>query len=300
MTRFGLRARAAVAALSAMLTLCAPALAEPTAADKETARSLMDEADKTVDAKDSAAALKNYLAADAIMNVPTTAIEVARTEIALGQLVEARETALRIGRMPKGKREPAAFSKARAEADAMTSDLAARIPSLEIRIEGLPPGARAHVTIDGAAVPDATLGLPRKTNPGGHVLVATAPGFAEVKQSVTLAEKQELPVVLTFGAAASPAASAGQSAAAAGPPADEHPAGGRSPLVYVGFGAGAVGIAVGAVTGVLSLSKASSAKSKCRADGSCPTTAQGDIDASKTFAVVSDVGFGVGIAGVAL
>jgi hypothetical protein len=60
---------------------------------------------------------------------------------------------------------------------------------------------------------------------------------------------------------------------------------------------GAAGIAVGSVTGLMSLSKASSAKDRC--DGNtCPTSAEDDAEASKTLATVSNVGFGVGLVGI--
>jgi hypothetical protein len=281
--------------VSTLVLASAPrtASADPTAADKETARALMDEADKKFEAKDFAGALKGYLAADALMNVPTTAIEVAHAQIASGQLVEARETTIRISRMPKGAKEPAAFTKARAEADALGADLAGRIPSIKITVEGLSAGAAASVTVDGAEVPDAALGLPRKIDPGVHVVAASSPGVAPVRKSITVAERQELPVVLTFGAAAAGETRSGAEATIGSSKS-------RSIVPWIAFGAGAVGLGVGVVTGIVSLSKASSAKALCPTDVTCKPAAQPDIDSSKTFALVSDVGFGVAIAGAAV
>src|SRR5262249_1001249 len=66
-----------------------PAYAEPSAADRETARSLMNEGDAKFDAKNYAQALKAYQGAHAIMGLPSTGYAVARTQAALGQLVEA-------------------------------------------------------------------------------------------------------------------------------------------------------------------------------------------------------------------
>ena len=70
-----------------------------------------------------------------------------------------------------------------------------------------------------------------------------------------------------------------------------------SPLVYVGFGVGAAGLAVGSVTGILSLSKASRAKDHCE-DNACREAARDDIDGSKTLANVSNVAFAVGVVGI--
>ena len=72
------------------------ARAEPTAGDKETARSLMDEGDRKFAAKDFKGALDAYQGAHAIMGVPTTGIEVAKAQEALGLLVEARDTLLAV------------------------------------------------------------------------------------------------------------------------------------------------------------------------------------------------------------
>lgn len=55
----------------------------------------------------------------------------------------------------------------------------------------------------------------------------------------------------------------------------------------------------GGVAGGLSLSKASVAKGMC-ADDECPASAQPKIDSAMLLANVSNVGFGVGLAGVVL
>ncbi|MGH7436804.1 MAG: hypothetical protein ACRENE_14110, partial [Polyangiaceae bacterium] len=62
---------------------------------------------------------------------------------------------------------------------------------------------------------------------------------------------------------------------------------------------GGVGVAVGTIFGVLAMG------AKSTLDGECgPTkkacTKQSDIDALNTDAVVSDVGFGIGVAGLAI
>src|ERR1700683_2568222 len=92
--------------------------AEPTASEKETARTMMDEGHARRDAGDHKAALAQFLGADAIMHVPTTGVEVGREQIALGLLVEARDTLERIMRTPAVPGEPEAFGLARRTADA--------------------------------------------------------------------------------------------------------------------------------------------------------------------------------------
>ena len=62
---------------------------------------------------------------------------------------------------------------------------------------------------------------------------------------------------------------------------------------------GGVGLVVGSVFGILALGTKSTLDSKCISK-TCPPDQQSNIDSLSTKATVSTVGFGVGIAGVAL
>src|SRR6185503_5020492 len=156
----------AAAVLAVALLAPASSLAEPTAAEKETARKLMDYGDRMVEQKDLGGALKAYRLADGIMGVPTTGIEVANTEYTLGHLVEALEAAGKVIEFPKKPNEPNAFAQARREAEELAGKIALRIPTLRITVQGPPPGAPVEVAIDGERVPADALGAPRKVNPG--------------------------------------------------------------------------------------------------------------------------------------
>jgi len=72
----------------------------------------------------------------------------------------------------------------------------------------------------------------------------------------------------------------------------------RAPA-YVALGAGGVGIAVGAVAGVLALSQAADVQSRCEGDR-CLRTDAASKDAAYAKGWVSTVGFGVGAVGVAV
>jgi hypothetical protein len=93
----------ALALATCVLGTSAIALAEPTAAERETARGLMTQGRSQRDAKDYRAALQSFQAADAIMRVPTTGYEVAKTLELMGQLVEARDTLVRTLRIPSSR-----------------------------------------------------------------------------------------------------------------------------------------------------------------------------------------------------
>jgi hypothetical protein len=291
--------------LAAALGISAVASAEPTAADRETARGLMTEARTAREKGDTKAALKAFLGADAIMHVPTTGLEVAKAQMALGLLVEARETALRVTRIAEKPGDPPPFKQARDAAAAMNDDLGSRIPSLTVTVKNVPDGATADVTIDDAPIPTEGLGQPRKLDPGHHVVVAKA-GGVDAKQEIDLAEKdqKQLAVELPAGGAAV-ATTGGAAATTETPPEPEHAAttksGGSKVLMFGGFGLAGAGVVVGAITGFLSMSKTSSIKSS----GGCAGTVCGpqeyqDISSAKSMATLSTVSFIVAGAGAAL
>jgi hypothetical protein len=278
--------------VAAALTLSAIASAEPSAADKETARALMTAGRQDRTKGDLQAALKAFAAADAIMRVPTTGMEVARSQVALGLLVEAHDTALQVMRLPVLAREPAPFRAARDAAASLSEELLTRIPSLTVTVKNVPEGATATVTIDGASVSTEALDAPRKLNPGHHVVTAKA-GSAERKQDVELAEQETKSVAIEL-----PAPEPGQATndESATPAPREEPAAGRSStskaLIVGGFGVGGVGLIVGSITGVLSLAKTSSIKGSPACAGSvCNPSEDGDLSSARTMATVSTVSF---------
>src|SRR4051794_24085519 len=84
--------------------------AEPSGAEKETARGMMHDGYVRAQSGDLEAALKAYRGADAIMKVPTTGVAVVRTLAAMGRLLEARERALAVVRSPVAPDESEAFA----------------------------------------------------------------------------------------------------------------------------------------------------------------------------------------------
>ena len=273
--------------------------ADPTAADRETARNLLKEGDRMFAEKDLAGALRAYTGADALMHVPTTGVEVAKAQAALGQLVEARDTCLRVNRQPAAASEPEPMKKARRACDELARDAERRIPSVTLQVKP----ATANVTLDGQAVPAEVLGLPRKLDPGVHKLTLSAPGFLDEAQDLTLVEGDAKTTVIELTALPDDDPrdrlpkfdGPTKLAPVAAPPAPK--AASVPAWAWVGFGVGVVGLGLGAATGILSLSAASDAKALC-AGNVCPPSAQSNIDSSVLLANVSNVSFAVGAAGV--
>lgn len=304
------RARGALtgALALALLTCPPPAHAQfadepsegPTAADKETARNLMDLGRTKYAEGDYEAALDAFRGADKIMGVTSTGLWMGKSLNALGRLVEARDKLLEVARIPPGDNESPVLREAREEAAALQLDVADRIPELELVIEGLVEPARPTITIGQSEVPLSTIHLPRKVDPGRHTIVATAPGHFDLKLEITVAERERQKVTLLFKTNGEPITPPEPDPVAGPDRGDE----GMSGWVVTGIVAGSVGAAgliLGAVTGGLSLSKASSAKENC-VDGLCPADPdkESDRDASVTLAHVSTTGFVIGGVGAAV
>jgi hypothetical protein len=273
------------------------ALAEPTAAEKETARGHMAEGRSRRAESDLRGALASFLAADAIMHVPTTAFEVARTQASIGQLVEARETIRRILRLPAHADDPAPFAEARANAERLDGEIASRIPSIRIELRGGAPSHRVTMELDGIPIPSAALAEPLQTNPGHHVVVARD-GDATARSETDVAEGQHRVLVIAAPDPATPPAIAPRPAPVrSAPAAKSTPLPARSPLVYLGFSLAAAGASIGTVGGILSLGATSRARDRCE-DTRCSPLATDDLDTARTTATIANIGFTVAGAGL--
>ena len=288
--------RPALVAL-AVLFVSGLALAEPTAADKETARTLMAEARQKRDANDLKAALRSFQAADAIMHVPTTAYEVAKTESMLGMLVEARDLALTTARSAVKPGEPPPFAEARAASQKLADELEARIPSIRVVVKN---AENATVTIDGEVLPSVAIGLPRRLDPGSHAVIAKS-GSSERRINVQVLEREAKEVPIDFYepqplVTPNPTTTTNEtttSTPTTSPSADT--GGHKSPWLAIGItglAVGGVSVAIGAVTGTMSLSQTNDIiKNQCGGGTNCPTSAQSSINSARTLATVSDITF---------
>jgi len=178
--------------------LATPALADaPDEAAKERARELMAKGRQARAGADLAAALRSFSEADAIMRVPTTGLELAKTLRDLGRLVEAAAAVERVEALPENAAEPEVFASARRAAKDMKLELEARIPSL--RVTCSPSDASAtRVTLDGKPVDAAQAALGLRVDPGRHVTTAARSGAVQ-QRVVQLAESGAADVVFDFG-----------------------------------------------------------------------------------------------------
>jgi hypothetical protein len=288
-----------------LCTFWAPAIRAQTEEERKSARDLMDQGDERVEQKDYAAALTLYRAAHDIMHVPTTGIEVARALVSLGKLVEGREAALDVLRLPETTNEPKPFAIARVAADQLVRDLTQEIPTLRVVLG--PPGAvpQASLRIDGVSCPHA-LNVPYALNPDTHLVQVSAPGFQPIELRVVLARSERESLRIDLQPQAAPPAPprpvprleshpVPQPPLAAEP---AEPAPKRSPtwVTWTGLGLVGSGLVTGTVAGIIALDRVEAARRYCNGN-QCPPAARPDREAAINAGIVSNVGWAVAGAG---
>lgn len=307
-----------VPALLVVLALSSTAAADdPADADRATARALTLEGYNALDRKDYATAADRFRRADSLYHVPTVALGLANAEIGIGKLVNALATYSRIVREGVPPGSPPAFTRAVNDARKALDALNPRIPSVIITVRG---SADARVTIDGAEVPAAALGVKRPVDPGAHVVRATAAGFTASEVTLTLLEGKAEAVTLELKlerpepAAVPPAAVPPPPPVALPPPppiavalpppitslppaAAERGPSGQKVLGLVALGVGAAGLGVGAIAGGLAIGKHASLVETCVAGRCKPSqkaAVQPNVDAYHALGAVSTAGFVAG------
>jgi len=157
------------------------------------------------------------------------------------------------------------------------------------------------VTIDGAPAADRLAGTPFVLDPGDHEFTFEVAGEPPlVRHFVLLEGEQKRREEVIIGA---PPPSVGPPP---GPDAlAERPHGKPMPmrrvLAVVSGGVGVAGIATGAISGELAISRVAASKLNCPFDGTmdrCSATGVSDMNQAKTFALASDISFGVGALGL--
>jgi len=256
----------------------------PTAADRATARRLMTEGRNLRHDENLEGALEKFKAAEALVAVPTTGLEVARTQAELGLLVEALDSCARVLRHPETDGEPKPFGEARAKARELRAALQPRTPMLRFVFPTNADTSLVQLRVDDITIPKEAYSTPRLVNPGLHEVVLID-GQHQHKVVVVVAEKESRDVTLVLSKSPTKPKP---------PPVEEGP----GPWAWAGFTTAAVGGAVGTVAGVLAWSE------RRKLDDECPnhvcTDGSERLDRSYGYANVSTYAFIVGGIGAAV
>ncbi|MGK3992033.1 hypothetical protein [Sorangium sp. So ce1024] len=203
---------------------------------------------------------------------------------------------------------------ARAERDRLSP----RVPRLAL---ALPPGAPAGTVVkrDGNTLGAAALGVALPVDPGEHRVSTQTPGGPVWEQRITIAEGETKTLTLEIkeappidAPATTPVPAPTPPAPAPQPPPPPPPAppepapppAGRRTAMYVAGGVGAAGVVVGGLMGALVLGKKSIVDQHCGSaigasdEKACDATGIDAANSGNTMALVSTIGFGVGLAGL--
>ena len=195
---------------------------------------------------------------------------------------------------------PPPWVKAVADAKAEISPITPRLPWMTITVSG---PAHPKVTIDGAPIAEASLGVKRPADPGRHEIRAMASGYYTAKKSISLKEGESINIAFELEDAPPDAA-----------PKDEEETGKvmvanvvdpvwRKPVTIGAFALGGAGIVVGSITGILAMTKHNALANSCPG-GRCPGPQEARLNNYHTLGLISTIGFvagGVGAgAGVVL
>lgn len=186
------------------------------------------------------------------------------------------------------------------EAEHRANALKAELSYLTIRVAE--PVAGMQVTRNGQLVATGSFGAKIPVDPGRFAIEASAPGYVSVRQVVTVGLRGDHQVVelpqLQPVASPEPAAKPPGSAPADAPHAR---ASGSNAAAWAAGGVGVAGLAVGGVFGAMALSSDASARRACgERTTECPSRAIEKAETRDSQALISTVGVGVGLAGLAV
>jgi PEGA domain len=274
------------------LSLSWPAWAEPSEADRATARALAFEGHEALTKKDYATAADRFGRADALVHAPTLVVDWARALQGLGRFVEAHEKyelVLREGVTPSA---PKSWVRALDEAKKELDALKPRLGWVTVVLVEPP---EATVKIDGVPIPPAAIGVKRAADPGFPEVVVSAPGYEPFTQVMTVGpgEEKSLEVSLRKLPESPKPTRMGSDEAPTSHEPDT-----RRVLTYVAFGVGGAGLVAGGITGALFLRKRADLNDECLDARVCPSTSKNKIDTYESFGTASGVSLAVGVAGL--
>jgi hypothetical protein len=202
-----------------------------------------------------------------------------------------------LGSLPAAEREKQA--KRAPVAKEKIATLGPQVPTLQVELDDAMPPPGTSIEIDGVALPSTEHGQPQKMDPGSYSVVVRRPGAepAERVETLKIGDRRALKLAVP------PVEEAGQ-AAADGEPAPHAPDDGDDSgdvmrlSGYAAVGVGAVGVLVGGITGAMVFAKKGDVEDNC-VDTVCNIDGKTAADDAATLATVSNIGFVIGVVGLA-
>lgn len=181
-------------------------------------------------------------------------------------------------------------STRRAVAEQQRRDLSMDLPYIRIAWQGASP-SDVQIYLNGTLLPPESIGIEFAVDPGEQVVEQRRAGRALSTQRVVIAKGERKAVTLVVQDLAPP------QRIPTGP--IRQPVTTSHALAYSIAGVGIVGLTLGSVTGVLAVHEKGIVNDECKGT-ICSARGKRAADFGKADGLVSTVGFGVGIAGLAI
>ena len=266
--------------------------APPPANKVEEARAIADRGYELYKQADYSAAADLFQQAEQISHSPAIVGFLGECYEKLGRLIEAATFYQQLAdeTLPEKPAAPEAVRKAINDAKAKLPLVRQRIPKLTIQVSGV-PAAQVTVALDRRVINTADLGAPIPVDPGKHAIVITAAGHEPVTRVFEALERQGTAFTEAFTEITKEVPVPGPVRRAPAP----SPANVVGPAVS--YGVGITGVALGVVSGILYLNRASALKDSCP-DGRCIGELEGEKKAASALGTTATVSFAVGAAGL--
>lgn len=266
----------------------APAAAKP--GDKKAAGAAFKKGKEAFDKKDYKAAKESFLQADEILPAGTAQYYIAKSSEELGELQDAVKYYEKALTDAKLKDEHATDAKARIEA--------LKKKPAKVKVTSDPPGAT--IVVDGKPIAEKTP-AEIELEPGTHKITLQAAGKKDNEQAVEVVAFTGATLNATLEAAPPPAEDPFAKKPETPPPPAPEPAPAPAPVdtkkdmtwVYVTGGAAIVALGVGTFFGLQAMSSKSKFDDAITA-GDAPM-ARDEREKGTRNALISDMGFGIGI-----
>jgi hypothetical protein len=305
---------------------------ESNAAETAAARTIALEGIRLADAGRCEEAIEKLSRAEKLHHAPIVLGRLGECQVLEGKLVDGTETLRRVLREALPANASPALLKARERAQTVLDKAKPRIAALHIVVKGPDEGAAVAVMVDGELMNSALLDADRPTDPGDHLIEASATGFVRGSARVSLGpgDRQHIsidlvpdPNAIAAANTASPTlADTARASDAAGAP---DPVSSSMPLdparesgaltpdsmdgardeepsytgAYIAWAAGGAAIAAGSIFGLMAFNGKSELDEQCP-NNVCPQTSRDQLDSARTASTAATVLFALGGASVGL
>jgi hypothetical protein len=268
-------------------------------AQKIQAQEKFMEGKRAFDSNDFETALTAFKASYDVVASPNAHLMVARTLEGLGRKVEAyREAKATLEEAERAAGINPKYQQTVSAAQDRLAALRAKVAIITVNVVGAPDDA--GLSVAGSPIERSQWGTPVAAPPGPiKVVLASSQGNA-VREVRIEAGGQDALTLRADEPAAAPVPAMGETPMDEPEPDEDGDDSGANLRLaaYVSGGVGALGLVTFAIFGAMHASKHGDLEDSCPG-GVCPPDRQGDIDDGQTFQTVANVGFAVGMVGLA-